>query len=114
MKGLSVVHLAQSDNEGGANKAAYRIHRSLQSIGLHSTFHVGRKHLDDNSVVAAHLPGASLPVSDVIAYLNSQKLKNYPHKRPTPFSPIGLRYGQLNARLIAGADVICAHWIAGA
>lgn len=114
MNGLSVLHLAQSDNEGGANKAAYRIHKNLQAIGLHSTFHVGRKSLDDSSVVAAHLPGASLPVSDVIAYLNARKLKRYPHKQPTPFSPVGLRYGQLNARLIAEADVVCAHWIAGA
>lgn len=114
MSDLSVVHLTQSDNEGGANRAAYRIHKNLQSIGLHSTFHVGRKHLDDSSVVAAHLPGAGLPVSDVIAYLNARKLRSYPRKLATPFSPVGLRYGQLSARLISEADVICAHWIAGA
>jgi glycosyltransferase involved in cell wall biosynthesis len=114
MNELSVVHLAQSDSEGGANKAAYRIHKNLQSIGIRSSFHVGRKHLNDESVVPAHLPGAGLRVSGVVAYLNARKLKSYPHKLPTPFSPVGLRYGQLDAQLIAEADVVCAHWIAGA
>lgn len=114
MNKLSVVHLAQSDSEGGANKAAYRIHRNLLSLGLHSIFHVGRKRLSDPSVIPAHLPGAGLRVSDVVAYLNARQLKAYPSRSRTPFSPVGLRYGSLNKKLISQADVVCLHWIAGA
>jgi glycosyltransferase involved in cell wall biosynthesis len=114
MSALSVLHLAQSDVEGGANKAAYRIHKNLQGIGLRSTFHVGRKNLNDPSVVPAHLPGVGSFVSDVTAFLNSAVLKRYPQRTKTAFSPTCLSYGHLNQRLIADADVVCAHWIAGA
>ncbi|ABD06249.1 Glycosyl transferase, group 1 [Rhodopseudomonas palustris HaA2] len=114
MKPLSVVHLAQSDSEGGANKAAYRIHKNLQTLGLRSTFHVGRKLRDDPSVVPAHWPGVGRLGSDVVAYLNARTLRSYPHRLGTPFSPSCLRYGHLDRGLIAGADVVCAHWIAGA
>jgi glycosyltransferase involved in cell wall biosynthesis len=111
---LSVVHLAQSDIEGGANRAAYRIHKNLQGIGLRSTFHVGRKNLDDPSVVPAHLPGVGSFVSDVTAFLNSAVLKRYPQRMKSAFSPTCLSYGHLDQQLLADADVVCAHWIAGA
>ena len=39
----AVVHLAQSDREGGANRAAYRLHKALLTAGVGSTFHCGRK-----------------------------------------------------------------------
>ncbi len=114
MNELSVVHLAQSDSEGGANRAAYRIHKNLQLIGLRSTFHVGRQHLDDVSVIPAHLPGVGLLASDIVAYINALQLRSYPRRLPTPFSPVGLRYGLLDRKLFTEADVVCAHWIAGA
>jgi glycosyltransferase involved in cell wall biosynthesis len=114
MSALSVVHLAQSDTEGGANKAAYRIHKNLQDIGLRSTFHVGRKHGSDPSVVPAHLPGVGGFASDVVAYLNAATLKRYPQRASAAFSPACLSYGHLDRKLLANADVICAHWIAGA
>jgi glycosyltransferase involved in cell wall biosynthesis len=111
---LSVVHLAQSDTEGGANKAAYRLHGNLRGIGLHSTFHVGRKHGQDPSVVPAHWLGVGEFASDVVAYLNSTILKLYPQRVRSAFSPACLSYGHLDRGLLAKADVICAHWIAGA
>ena len=114
MNALSVVHLAQSDTEGGANKAAFRIHENLQAIGLRSTFHVGRKHRRDPSVIPAHLPGVGGFASDVVAYLNAMALKGYPQRVKSAFSPACVHYGHLDRRLIAAADVICAHWIAGA
>lgn len=114
MSALSVVHLAQSDTEGGANRAAYRIHKRLQDIGLCSTFHVGRKHGQDPSVVPAHLPGVGEFASDVVAYLNAMALKRYPLRMKSAFSPASLSYGHPDQGLLARADVICAHWIAGA
>jgi glycosyltransferase involved in cell wall biosynthesis len=111
---LSVHHLAQSDTEGGANKAAYRIHKNLQQIGLHSTFHVGRKRGHDPSVVPAHLPGIGEFASDIVAYLNASALRRYPQRSTSAFSPSCISYGRLSRRLLAEADVICAHWIAGA
>ena len=31
---IRVLHLAQSDGGGGANKAAFRLHRSLRDLGV--------------------------------------------------------------------------------
>ncbi|MHC4052571.1 glycosyltransferase [Bradyrhizobium sp. 25ACV] len=110
----SVLHLAQSDTEGGANKAAFRLHQTLQELGLRSTYHVGRKHGHDPSVVPAHFPGFGLFASDVAAFLNASALRSYPHRMATPFSPMQLSYGRISRRLLAESDVVCLHWIAGA
>jgi glycosyltransferase involved in cell wall biosynthesis len=114
MSALSVVHLAQSDSEGGANRAAYRLHKDLQKFGIRSTFHVGRKRGQDPSVVPAHLPGLGEFASNIVAYLNASALKRYPQRLTSAFSPACISYGRLSRRLLAEADVICAHWIAGA
>lgn len=111
---LSVLHLAQSDTEGGANKAAFRLHKTLQQLGLRSTFHVGRKHRDDPSVVSARLPGVGIFASDFAAFLNALVLRSYPHRMGTPFSPMQLSYGRISRGLLAKSDVVCLHWIAGA
>ncbi|NEW96029.1 glycosyltransferase [Rhodopseudomonas sp. BR0G17] len=114
MQPLSVAHLAQSDSEGGANKAAFRIHRTLLGLGLNSTFHVGRRSKDDPTVVPAHWPGVGRFGSDVVAYLNARALRRYPGRPPTPFSPMRFSYGRIDRHSFAAADVVCLHWIAGA
>ena len=53
---IRVLHLAQSDGGGGANKAAFRLHRSLRDLGVASTFHPGRKIGDDPDVIPAWPP----------------------------------------------------------
>lgn len=113
MDRLCVVHLAQSDSEGGANKAAFRLHNILRKAGVESIFHAGRKHLDDSSIVPAHLPGAGDFASDVIAYFNARDLRQYPNRSGTPFSPMRFNYGRLKPGLLSRADVVCIHWIAG-
>ena len=111
--GVRVVHLAQSDREGGANRAAFRLHRQLVQVGVASTFHPGRKFSDDPAVVpAAPAPFGRLR-STLAAYLNARSLKRYPNRRAA-FSPVGLSYGRPSRQLIDQADVVCLHWIAGA
>jgi glycosyltransferase involved in cell wall biosynthesis len=110
---LCVVHLAQSDSEGGANKAAFRLHSNLRRAGVDSVFHCGRSHLDDPSIVPAHLPGVGDFVSDVAAYFNARGLRQYRDRSGTPFSPMRISYGRLDSRLVSRADVVCLHWIAG-
>nr|WP_244670239.1 glycosyltransferase [Rhodoplanes elegans] len=106
--------MAQSDSEGGANKAAYRIHQTLLELGVNSTFHVGRRLKDDPTVVPAHWPGVGRFGSDVVAYLNARALRRYPGRPPTPFSPMRFSYGRIDPRSFATANVVCLHWIAGA
>ena len=48
---LKVLHLSTYDDKGGAAKAAYRIHKSQQALGIDSTLMVLSKTLNDPSVV---------------------------------------------------------------
>ena len=111
---LAVVHLAQSDREGGANRAAYRLHTALLRAGVGSTFHCGRKLGEGTDVVEAAPAIAARAASTVAAYLNARALRAYPNRGPAAFSPVKLSYGRLDANLLARADVVCVHWIAGA
>ena len=110
---IRVLHLAQSDGGGGANKAAFRLHRSLRALGLASTFHPGRKIGDDPDVIPAWPPIAGDFFSKLGAWLNSHSLDFYPHRRGDVFSPIRFCYGRPRRQLVAAADIVCLHWIAG-
>ena len=108
---VRLLHISQSDCEGGANRAAFRLHRALMKAGAQSTFHVGRKLTDERDVVGQQ---TWREFSDVTAYLNAAPLKLYRNRRGDPFSPISLSYGRLRQPLIADAEVVILHWIAGA
>ena len=110
---IRVLHLAQSDGGGGANKAAFRLHRSLRDLGLASTFHPGRKVGDDPDVIPAWPPIAGDFISKLAAWLDSHSLDFYRDRRGDVFSPIRFCYGRPRRRLVAAADVVCLHWIAG-
>jgi glycosyltransferase involved in cell wall biosynthesis len=110
---IRVLHLAQSDGGGGANKAAFRLHRSLRDIGVASTFHPGRKVGDDPDVIPAWPPIAGDFISTLAAWLDSHSLDFYPDRRGDVFSPIRFCYGRPRRVLVAAADIVCLHWVAG-
>jgi glycosyltransferase involved in cell wall biosynthesis len=110
---IRVLHLAQSDGGGGANKAAFRLHRSLRDLGVASTFHPGRKIGDDPEVIPAWPPILGDFVSKLAAWLDSHSLDFYPIRRGDVFSPMQFCYGRPRPRLVAEADIVCLHWIAG-
>jgi glycosyltransferase involved in cell wall biosynthesis len=110
---MRVLHLAQSDGGGGANKAAFRVHRGLRDLGVTSTFHPGRKLGDDPDVVPAWPRLAGSFRSNLAAWLDIRSLDAYPNRRGDVFSPVRFSYGRPHRDLVAAADVICLHWIAG-
>jgi glycosyltransferase involved in cell wall biosynthesis len=110
---IRVLHLAQSDGGGGANKAAFRLHRSLRDLGVASTFHPGRKIGDDPEVIPAWPPIAGDFLSKLAAWLDSHSLDFYPVRRGDVFSPMQFCYGRPRPQLVAEADIVCLHWIAG-
>ena len=48
---MKILHLSTHDAQGGAAKAAYRIHHSQRKIGLDSTLMVIAKQNNDPSVI---------------------------------------------------------------
>ncbi len=110
---MRVLHLAQSDRGGGANKAAFRLHRALNDLGVASTFHPGRKLGDDPDVVPAWPAIAGAFLSNLAAWLDMRSLDAYPARRGDVFSPVRFSYGRPRRRLVSAADIVCLHWIAG-
>jgi glycosyltransferase involved in cell wall biosynthesis len=112
---LTVLHLAQSDSEGGAAKAAYRLHEALLAAGVASIFHPGRDLRGTAGTVAARCAGVGIEVTRWVAFANALALRAYPRRKwGELFSPSILSYGRPDPALVGGADVVCLHWIAGA
>jgi glycosyltransferase involved in cell wall biosynthesis/MoaA/NifB/PqqE/SkfB family radical SAM enzyme/GT2 family glycosyltransferase len=123
---LNVVHLCSLDY-GGAGKAAYRLHKGLQAIGVDSTMLVLNKRSGDPSVkvLPADYSKGMTNCLDVSVYNSSvwnqqtgrwgMLMSNYPNR------PAGLEmFADANSDVrldlvkeIREADVINLHWVAG-
>ena len=112
-EGLRVLHLSQSDSEGGANRAALRLHRALLAQGVQSVFAAGRRHLEAPDIVSA---GSGLRTADLAAFANALPARLFRRAGAAPglVSPVVAGYGRIDPALIAEAGVVCLHWIAGA
>ena len=125
-RNLKVVHLCSQDF-GGAGKAAYRLHKGLQSIGIDSTFISVNKQSGDPSVKV--IPDqSSEEVKDCInppvyqsTLMNDNyarwwgQLRVYPQRSRSielftdTISPFNLNF----VKEIAEADIINLHWTSG-
>lgn len=122
-----VVQLCMQDF-GGAGKAAYRLHKGLQSIGVDSTMVVLNKKSGDPSVkiLPVNYPGGMANCLDAPAYnspiWNQQAgkwhklLSNYPKRPPglEMFTDAESSVRLDHIREIQEADIINLHWVAGA
>lgn len=108
---MKVLHLSNSDN-GGAGRAAYRLHRGLQNRGVESEFLVQFKSEDDASVLApeSKVSKAILKLK-LREHLDALPLRYYPQRDRTNFSPEWLPDG-LAARVARyHPDAIDLHWV---
>ena len=109
-----VMHVAQSDREGGANRATYRLHRALCEAGVDSLLWTAHKSTNDSTVVAAQRTRAAKLVSQLVAFANSRVPYVYPGGRSALFSTVQLTYGRFDQTFLEDVDIVCLHWIAGA
>ncbi|GAB1409753.1 hypothetical protein MASR1M90_09070 [Desulfovibrionales bacterium] len=113
---MKVVHLCTIDF-GGAAKAAYRLHKGLQSTGIDSTMLVVCKKLDDPSVkrvacTTVHQIKNQWP--SLMQHWNNI-LTAYPN-RPKGIEIFTDTFSSLNLleiNDIKEADIINLHWVAG-
>lgn len=104
--------LNTSDIEGGAARAAYRLHKGLRSIGLDSQMLVQTKSSDDHTVV-----GPQTKIQKVFGMirptLDSLFVQLYPKRDNVLFSPAVLPNNNLVTMVKRlDSDVINLHWIA--
>jgi glycosyltransferase involved in cell wall biosynthesis len=103
---MNVLHLSTSDIEGGAARAAYRLHQGLQTANITSKMLVRAKVSPDQTVIADKSvltklgpPAGSLP------------LRLYPKHERSLFSPQWFPDALLPRVRSLDPDIIHLHWV---
>ena len=110
---MKIVMVNTSDIEGGAARAAYRLHRSLLAEGVESQMLVQSKASDDFTVIG---PGTKIQkgVGKIRPTLDSLPVLRYKSRSKTPFSPAWVPFTGVVDRINAlQPDVVHLHWVAG-
>ncbi len=107
---MKPIFLNASDIEGGAARAAYRLHAGLRQIGVDSRMMVGRQSSDDTSVIGPSSKwGKGMGIAGPM--LDGLPLQLYRQREPTHFSPAYLPNGLAKKVTLSNADIIHLHWI---
>jgi hypothetical protein len=103
---MKILHLSTSDIDGGAARAAYRLHKGLQSMEVSSQMLVRAKSSIDKSVIAEKTlmtklgpPSSNLPLK---LYSKRPKTRFAAQWFPDILAP---KVSQINP------DIVHIHWI---
>lgn len=110
---MKVLIVNTNDIEGGAARAAYRLHRSLLSEGVNSQMLVQNKASDDETVI-----GPSSKIDKALGKLrptlDALPVQRYKNRTKTLFSPSWLPFsGVVDKINDLKPDVVHLHWVAG-
>jgi glycosyltransferase involved in cell wall biosynthesis len=110
---MRVLHLSTNDKMPGASRAAYRLHKGLQNLGIDSMMLVQNKESDDESIFPlVSGGGASKVVYGLRQVLDPLPLRLYPNQ----CSSFSLQW--LPSRVVRhvnklNPDIVCLHWVCG-
>lgn len=108
---MRILTVNSSDLEGGAARAAYRLHQGLVRIGLDSSLLVQSRSSDDRRVQGP-VTTIAKAMSRLRPTLDLHPVKRYPNFGRKMFSPAWLPFGGLVDSINAiDADVVHLHWI---
>jgi len=109
---MRVVHLNNSDSQGGAARASYRLHCALLASGVDSKFVVNRKLTDDYTVI-----GPSNKIAQGTALIKASveavPLLLYPKRKKSIFSPANIPDRLIHKLNKIPHDILNLHWING-
>ena len=109
---MKVLHLNTSDSYGGAARAAFRLHKSLQKIGIDSMMLVQDKQNDDNSVFGPTTNAGKI-LGKFKPYMDRIPLLAYPKRRQSPYH-LQWMPDFLSGKIIDhNPDIVHLHWICG-
>lgn len=109
---MKILLLNASDVEGGAARAAYRLHQGLQTVGAASQMLVQAKHVDDGMVLSSQTKLANL-LGRIRPNLDRLPLQFYANRNLTAFSSQWLPDAVASRVAQLCPDVINLHWICG-
>lgn len=109
---MKVLHISHSDNDGGAARAAYRIHKALLDHGIESRMLVQYSKLDDWTV-----KGFDTRWDKILAYgkqfLASKLIRFLRSENRVLHSPSIFSSNLVNKINNSDADLIHLHWVQG-
>lgn len=107
---MRVIHLSTYDIEGGAGRAAYRLHKGLQGLNVHSRMLVQYKTSHDSTITGSQgLPG--IAVNKLSTYLDLLPLKFYPNRQQTPWGVSWTPNNTKEALARLAPELVHLHWI---
>jgi glycosyltransferase involved in cell wall biosynthesis len=107
---VKVLLMSSSDREGGAARAAYRLHQGLQQIDVASQMLVQAKSSSDKTVLAPKTRLAQ-GIARARLTLDALPLKRYPHRDDTTFSVQWLPTKVIKQVTQLDPDVVNLHWV---
>jgi glycosyltransferase involved in cell wall biosynthesis len=107
---MNVLLLSNSDIDGGAARAAYRLHQGLQRINVNSQMLVQSKSSSDPTVVAPETNLAASIASSRVTF-DALPLKLYPQRLKVPFSLQWFPDSVLSKITQLDPDIVNLHWI---
>ncbi len=110
---MNVLIVNTTDIEGGAARAAYRLHRSLLVAGLDSKMLVQSKTSDDFTVIG---PAGKLQkgLGKIRPTLDAIPVKRYKDRTKTLFSPAWLPFSSIVDHINEiDPDIVHLHWVTG-
>ncbi|OYD94716.1 glycosyl transferase [Nostoc sp. 'Peltigera membranacea cyanobiont' 210A] len=109
---MKILHISTHDINGGAARAAYRLHTGLQDIGLQSQMLVQEKYSNDKTVIAPKIR-LFQGIAKAKLTVESLPLKLYRQKKNTPFFTQWLPDRVIPKVAQINPDIINLHWISG-
>lgn len=111
---MKILHINTTDIEGGAARAAYRLHKALLKMGIDSQMLVQTKNSDDNTIQTVYKTKLGKAYSLLRPFLDALPLKCYKNRTKTPFSPAWFPFSKVVDRINEfNPDVVHLHWICG-
>lgn len=110
---MKILIVNTSDIQGGAARAAYRLHKALLAEGVDSQMLVQSKSSDDFTVLGPQTKFQKA-MGKLRPTLDSIPVRRYPERTKTLFSPSWLLFAGLVDKINSlNPDVVHLHWIAG-
>jgi len=110
---MRIVIVNSSDIQGGAARAAYRLHKSLLAQGVDSNMLVQNKSSDDFTVIGPETKYQKI-TGKLRPLINRTPVKIYKKRTKTLFSPSFLGSNDIiNTINAINPDVVHLHWVCG-
>lgn len=108
---MRILIVSTTDIEGGAGRAAFRLHNSLLDSNIQSSMLVNRKNSLEKTVI-----GPSNIIKKILGYLrpylDSLPVRFYRHKSATMFSVLWLPFSSIPSKINKiNPDIVHIHWL---